>query len=153
VFIVLRKRDLQFLHWYHHVTVLIFCWNSFVTESAAGLWFIAMNYTVHLFTFFLTEFSLIILIFSCAKFQVHAVMYLYFGLQTLRLMPKWFPAGIVTSMQVHCQLQPFFCFLQNLLQVSIFTFVSLYSDSANGDWHGYRRRLSVLQARRRTGLL
>jgi elongation of very long chain fatty acids protein 6 len=76
VFIVLRKKDLLFLHWYHHVTVLVFCWNSYVTESSAGLYFIAMNYTVH------------------------AIMYLYFGLATLRRWPKWFPAGIVTAMQI-----------------------------------------------------
>ena len=37
VFIVLRKKPLIFLHWYHHVTVLLYCWNSYVTESAAGL--------------------------------------------------------------------------------------------------------------------
>lgn len=36
VFIVLRKRPLIFLHWYHHVTVLLFCWSSFATESGSG---------------------------------------------------------------------------------------------------------------------
>jgi len=36
VFIVLRKKPLIFLHWYHHVTVLLYCWNAYVTESAAG---------------------------------------------------------------------------------------------------------------------
>lgn len=36
IFIVLRKKPLIFLHWYHHVTVLLYCWNSYVTESAAG---------------------------------------------------------------------------------------------------------------------
>lgn len=80
VFIVLRKKELQFLHWYHHVTVLIFCWNSYVTESSAGLYFVAMNYSVH------------------------AVMYAYFGLTGLRMWPRWFPAGVVTAMQVRtCQ--------------------------------------------------
>lgn len=36
VFIVLRKKPLIFLHWYHHVTVLLYCWNSYVTQSGAG---------------------------------------------------------------------------------------------------------------------
>ena len=34
VFIVLRKKPLIFLHWYHHVTVLLFCWHAFGTLSA-----------------------------------------------------------------------------------------------------------------------
>jgi len=37
----------DFLHWYHHITVLSYCWNAYVTESAAGLYFGAMNFTVH----------------------------------------------------------------------------------------------------------
>mmetsp|Transcript_7057 Transcript_7057/g.7714 ORF Transcript_7057/g.7714 Transcript_7057/m.7714 type:complete len:314 (-) Transcript_7057:262-1203(-) len=76
VFIVLRKKPLIFLHWYHHVTVLLYCWNSYVTKAAAGLWFVAMNYTVH------------------------AVMYFYFYLQAVKKVPKWFPTWIITMMQI-----------------------------------------------------
>merc|ERR1719223_1435003 len=76
VFIVLRKKPLIFLHWYHHVTVLAFCWHSYVTESGAGLWFVAMNYTVH------------------------AVMYFYYFLQAMKAIPKWFPSWIITTMQI-----------------------------------------------------
>jgi len=36
VFIVVRKRSLIFLHWYHHITVLLFSWNSFATQSGSG---------------------------------------------------------------------------------------------------------------------
>ncbi len=76
VFIVLRKKPLIFLHWYHHVTVLIFCWNAYVTQASAGLWFVAMNYTVH------------------------AVMYFYYFLQAIKAIPKWFPSWIITLMQI-----------------------------------------------------
>lgn len=75
-FIVVRKKPLIFLHWYHHVTVLAFCWHSYVTESGAGLYFIAMNYTVH------------------------AVMYFYYFLQAVKMVPKWFPTIIITIMQI-----------------------------------------------------
>lgn len=76
VFIVLRKKPLIFLHWYHHVTVLLYCWNSYVTESSAGLYFVSMNYTVH------------------------AVMYFYYFLQAIKAIPKWFPSWIITIMQI-----------------------------------------------------
>ncbi len=47
VFIVLRKQKLIFLHWYHHVTVLLYTWYSFAGFVAPGRWFITMNYMVH----------------------------------------------------------------------------------------------------------
>ena len=79
-FIVLGKRKLIFLHWYHHATVLLFCWHSYATRSSAGLWFIAMNYTVH------------------------AVMYMYFFLAADRSLRKasWMVAlaPVVTVMQI-----------------------------------------------------
>jgi len=76
VFIVLRKKPLIFLHWYHHVTVLLYCWNAYVTEAGAGLYFVSMNYTVH------------------------AVMYFYYFLQAIKYIPKWFPSWIITIMQI-----------------------------------------------------
>ncbi|KAK0393119.1 hypothetical protein QR680_000064 [Steinernema hermaphroditum] len=47
VFLVLRKRPLIFLHWYHHAVVLVYSWNSACELTAAGRWFIFMNYFVH----------------------------------------------------------------------------------------------------------
>jgi elongation of very long chain fatty acids protein 6 len=75
-FIILRKKPLIFLHWYHHITVLLYCWNSYVTESGAGLYFVAMNYTVH------------------------AIMYTYYYLHAIKALPKWFRSWIVTSLQI-----------------------------------------------------
>eukprot|EP01041_Mallomonas_annulata_P009627 gene9627-20010_t len=76
VFIVLKKKPLIFLHWYHHVTVLLYCWNAYVTEAATGLYFVVMNYTVH------------------------AIMYFYYFLASLKLIPKWFPSWIITMLQI-----------------------------------------------------
>lgn len=76
VFIVLRKKPLIFLHWYHHVTVLLYCWNSYVTESAAGIYFASMNYTVH------------------------AVMYFYYYAMSAKILPRSFPSWIITLLQI-----------------------------------------------------
>ncbi|XP_053731314.1 elongation of very long chain fatty acids protein 6-like [Synchiropus splendidus] len=46
-FIVLRKQKLLFLHWYHHVTVLLYSWYSYKDMVAGGGWFMTMNYGVH----------------------------------------------------------------------------------------------------------
>lgn len=47
LFIVLRKRPLIFLHYYHHVATLLFCWFAWVDKVPNGGWFAAMNLTVH----------------------------------------------------------------------------------------------------------
>ena len=76
VFIVLHQKPLIFLHWYHHITVLLYCWHSYVTKSPPGIFFVVMNYSVH------------------------AAMYLYYGAMTLRMVPKWFPPMIITTLQI-----------------------------------------------------
>ncbi|DAZ94473.1 TPA: hypothetical protein N0F65_003509, partial [Lagenidium giganteum] len=73
-FIVLRKKPLIFLHWYHHITVLLFCWHAYGTLSASGIYFVAMNYSVH------------------------AVMYFYYFLTAVGYRPRW--AQFVTIIQL-----------------------------------------------------
>uniref|UniRef100_A0A0N5AJJ7 Elongation of very long chain fatty acids protein n=1 Tax=Syphacia muris TaxID=451379 RepID=A0A0N5AJJ7_9BILA len=50
-FVVMRKKPLIFLHWYHHAVVLVYSWNSACELTAAGRWFIFMNYFVHSFMY------------------------------------------------------------------------------------------------------
>lgn len=75
-FIVIHKKPLIFLHWYHHVTVLLYCWHSYVTTSPSGLFFVVMNYSVH------------------------AIMYGYYFLMAIRMKPKWLNAMIITTAQM-----------------------------------------------------
>uniref|UniRef100_A0A0M3HNY1 Elongation of very long chain fatty acids protein n=1 Tax=Ascaris lumbricoides TaxID=6252 RepID=A0A0M3HNY1_ASCLU len=46
-FVVMRKKPLIFLHWYHHAVVLVYSWNAACELTAAGRWFIFMNFFVH----------------------------------------------------------------------------------------------------------
>jgi len=32
---------------YHHATVLMFCWHAYSARIGTGLWYAAMNYSVH----------------------------------------------------------------------------------------------------------
>jgi elongation of very long chain fatty acids protein 6 len=75
VFIILRKKELITLHWYHHVSVMLFCWQAWATMSLNGLVFAAMNLTIH------------------------AVMYTFYGLTALGFRPSSF-AFFITVGQI-----------------------------------------------------
>lgn len=76
LFIVLRKQPLIFLHWYHHITVLIYSWFSYTEYTSSARWFIVMNYCVH------------------------SVMYSYYALRAMGYKPPRFIPMIITSMQL-----------------------------------------------------
>ena len=46
-FVVLRKTPLNFLHWYHHITVMMYCWIFYTVRPGVTNWFILLNYFVH----------------------------------------------------------------------------------------------------------
>jgi len=76
VFIVLRKQPLIFLHWYHHVTVLLYTWYSYSDYIATARWFVCMNYIVH------------------------SIMYSYYALKALKFRVPRFIAMVITTAQL-----------------------------------------------------
>lgn len=76
LFIVLRKKNLSFLHYYHHVSVLLYCWYSYSDYTSTCRWFVSINYTVH------------------------AIMYFYFGLTARGYKPSKLFAMSITTIQV-----------------------------------------------------
>ncbi|EKF28091.1 fatty acid elongase, putative, partial [Trypanosoma cruzi marinkellei] len=52
VFLVFQKKPVIFLHWYHHATVMLFCWHAYAYTISSGLWFATMNYCVHSIMYF-----------------------------------------------------------------------------------------------------
>lgn len=75
-FIVVHKKPLIFLHWYHHISVLLYSWHAYVFKAPAGLFFVAMNY------------------------GVHAIMYFYYFLMAVKMKPKWFNSMWITVAQI-----------------------------------------------------
>ncbi|GAB5033480.1 fatty-acyl elongase [Nannochloropsis oceanica] len=75
IFVVLRKKPLIFLHWYHHATVLLCSWFGHVTFTPA-LYFMAINYSIH------------------------GVMYMYFFLMAIKKVPQWFNPMWLTVAQI-----------------------------------------------------
>jgi len=75
-FIVIHKKPLILLHWYHHVSVLLYCWHAYVNSGPVGLVFLVMNYAVH------------------------SLMYFYYFLMAVNLKPKAFKAVYITLAQI-----------------------------------------------------
>ncbi|KAH9597921.1 ELO family [Trypanosoma melophagium] len=77
LFLVLQKKPVSFLHWYHHLVTALYCWHASYVVIPSGIFFAAMNYTVH------------------------AVMYLYFAGVVLGYRNLIRPfAPLITLMQV-----------------------------------------------------
>jgi len=74
-FLVLRKAPLQFLHTYHHATVLIFSIQILAFGPGACFWYAGMNYFVH------------------------SIMYTYYCIRALRISVPELLAKCITSMQ------------------------------------------------------
>lgn len=75
-FIVVHKKPLIFLHWYHHISVLLFCWQGYIMNPPTAIIFAVMNYAVH------------------------AIMYFYYFLMAVHLKPKWLDAKWITIAQI-----------------------------------------------------
>ena len=51
-FLVVQKKKVIFLHWFHHTTVLMYCWHAYHNSVSQGIWFAAMNLSVHAIMYF-----------------------------------------------------------------------------------------------------
>ncbi|XP_016918774.2 elongation of very long chain fatty acids protein 6-like [Apis cerana] len=76
MFIILRKQKLIFLHWYHHITVLLYSWFSYSEHAASARWFMVLNYFVH------------------------SIMYSYYALKAMRYKIPKFISILITILQI-----------------------------------------------------
>lgn len=75
-FIVVHKKPLIFLHWWHHITVLLYAWTAFQAKTPSAVFFGPVNAAVH------------------------AVMYFYYFLMAVNMKPKWMNAIWITVAQL-----------------------------------------------------
>ena len=88
LFIVLRKTPLAFLHWYHHITVLVLSWFAFTVDTAVSIWF------------------------GCLNFCVHSIMYTYYA---MKVSGRHVPEGVAQLITILQISQMFFGFASNVL--------------------------------------
>lgn len=50
--LLLSKKEPILLHWYHHISVLLFCWFAYSTRAGTGIFFAAVNYFIHSIMYF-----------------------------------------------------------------------------------------------------
>jgi len=75
-FIVVHKKPLIFLHWYHHITVLLYCWIAWQEKTPSAAFFGPVNASVH------------------------TIMYFYYFLMAIKMKPKWFNPVWITVFQI-----------------------------------------------------
>jgi len=78
-FIILRGKNLIFLHWFHHATALLYAWYGYIDvgkPSSPYRWMAAMNYCVHF------------------------IMYGYYALSAARVRMPRVLAQTITSLQI-----------------------------------------------------
>ncbi|KAI6224715.1 Elongation of very long chain fatty acids protein [Aphelenchoides besseyi] len=76
VFLVLRKRPLMFLHWYHHILTMVYAFFSYPLTPGFNRWGIYLN------------------------FLVHAFMYSYYFLRSMKIHVPGIIAKFITTLQI-----------------------------------------------------
>jgi len=76
VFLILRKKPVIFLHWYHHALTFLYATLTYTEMQAWCRWSLALN------------------------LSVHTVMYFYFGMQALKIRAPRQVAKLITTVQI-----------------------------------------------------
>eukprot|EP01080_Neovahlkampfia_damariscottae_P002749 gene2749-4157_t len=74
LWLILNGKSVPFLHWWHHITVLLFTWYS-------GVWFLSIAF-----------------IFAIMNSFIHSFMYTYYFLMSIKIKPSW--AKLLTIGQI-----------------------------------------------------
>ncbi|RCN33149.1 GNS1/SUR4 family protein [Ancylostoma caninum] len=76
MFLVLRKKPVIFMHWYHHALTFVYAAITYSEHQAWARWSLALNLTVH------------------------TIMYFYFGVRALKIQTPRPVAKFITTIQI-----------------------------------------------------
>lgn len=113
--LILKKKRVITLHWFHHASVICFTWSGFVYENPAALWFGSMNFFVHSIMY--TYFAL--MSYPQLRDRVRRAAPIITALQIMQFafgtVVNAFAAGAYLVPSVGCAIHPFILQLSGLL--------------------------------------
>lgn len=115
-FIVLRKQNLVFLHWYHHITTLTSWWIMYSYYEPNQLWYIVMNSFVHSF------------------------MYSYYALRAMKIRVPKPIAMFITTIQL---LQMVLGVIVNVYTIRTMYFNGTPADCPHRNWFGLQISFAI----------
>jgi elongation of very long chain fatty acids protein 6 len=120
-FIVLRKRPLIFLHYYHHVLTLLYCWHGIGLQVPNGGWFAAMNLVIH---------TLMYAYYAACAYGVRFGEITRQSITSLQILQMVLGIVIIVHNLVNCNTHPDNYIFGLLMYISYMVlFVKLYVDS------------------------
>jgi len=95
---VLKKQRIIFLHWYHHVTVMWFCWFAWAYAVENGGLFSTMNLAVH---------SVMYTYYTIAAFGVRFPNPIRLSITLLQIIQMVLGTAIIVHNIIHCNINPY----------------------------------------------
>lgn len=134
VFLVVMHKDVLFLHWYHHVTVLLYSWFAYHSATPSAVVFGTMNYTVHSIMYFYFFASQYTKVFGFLRKPITSIQLLQMvlGVSITALAYKYENDGGTVPCSRTYKDSGFFVFCSILYGSYLMLFAKLYYDSYIG---------------------
>jgi len=118
LFIVLRKGHLPFLHWYHHLATMWYCWVAWATRVENGGGFAMMNLIVHSFMY---------TYYAANGLKMSWTLYFKKSITTIQIVQMLLGMFVVCHNIVYCNTHPFELYSGFVMYLSYaILFVDLY---------------------------
>jgi len=111
VFIVLRKKPLRFLQYYHHIVTMWFCWAAWARKLECGGLFAVMNLVVH---------SVMYSYFMCSALHIRWPEWARQSITMAQLSQMFFGMGFVIMSILYCPADTFMLTCGLVMYISYF---------------------------------